>query len=356
MVQYILSTLVFSKQQAGKVIQTLLVCMALVSCTRENLSGPQDQDKQGQGYYLRQKFVIQNNASFAEFGKEMQMYNVLDTLANPGPFTTFILSGQPIYFEQTSWLDPVSEVTFAFKYYIGKVAHNYSSMAIGANLSIPMLTGTHAYLSKYLIGKDTLCTINGVTVAEHDYYTSNGFIQTISSPLPLERYASLTDLISSKIEISYFNIALKRTGLDKLLSSVESPYTVFAPVDDAFINSGDPAINTLDSILSTDTARLGRIVRSHIIKGRYFLSDFQVKNNGRDNIPYADTTNYATLQGKPIGILLNDNTFINVQFFDANRVVTAKIQTMWGTPSPSYFNVPTPTGNLQMIDQLLYPE
>lgn len=356
MAQYILSILIFSKQRAGKIIQTLFVCMALVSCTREKLSGPQVQDKQEQGYFLRQKFVIENNASFAKFGKELKIYNVLDTLANPGPFTTFILSGPTIYYEQTTWMDPVSEVIFAYKYHVGKVAHNFSSMAIGTNLSIPMLTGTHAYLSKYLIGKDTLYTINGVPIAEHDYYTSNGFIQTILSPMPLERYASLTDLISSRNSISFFNIALKRTGLDKLLSSTTSPYTVFAPVDDAFINSGDPAINTLESILSADTARLGRIVRSHIIKGRYFLSDFLVKNNGKDNIPYTDTTNYTTLQGTPIGVLLNDNTLINVQFFNADRAMRAKIQTIWGTPSPSYFNVPTPTGNLQMIDQLLYTE
>lgn len=75
--------------------------------------------------------------------------------------------------------------------------------------------------------------------------------------------SALKDYIGKEQNLSIFQAALKRSGLDSLLAN-DGPYTVFAPVDSAFIVAG----LTLDRINSYDKQALRRLLSFHVLPGR----------------------------------------------------------------------------------------
>ncbi|MBN9380837.1 MAG: fasciclin domain-containing protein [Chitinophagaceae bacterium] len=96
---------------------------------------------------------------------------------------------------------------------------------------------------------------------------------------------SLSQDIQKESGLSLFRQALARTGLDTVLAG-GGPYTVFAPVDSAFIASGF----TADKISGYPADKLRDIISFHILPGRIgsatlagFLSDTLQSLNSRQS-------------------------------------------------------------------------
>ena len=78
---------------------------------------------------------------------------------------------------------------------------------------------------------------------------------------------NLLEEISQRSNLSKFHEYLKKTGLDKELSSSKT-YTVWAPVNDA--------LQTLDPAVIADTARLRQFIANHISYQTFFTRNAQV--------------------------------------------------------------------------------
>mgnify|MGYP001942690620 CR=1 FL=1 len=111
-----------------------------------------------------------------------------------------------------------------------------------------------------------LLMFGGANIVMKDIYTSNGIIHVIDAvivgdidiPAPA---MSLVDVAIANGNFTTLVAALQSTGLDTVLSDLDSDFTVFAPTDDAF--SKLPA-GTLDSLTSE---QLTNILLYHVLPG-----------------------------------------------------------------------------------------
>jgi uncharacterized surface protein with fasciclin (FAS1) repeats len=142
--------------------------------------------------------------------------------------------------------------------------------------------GGNVYISRYLSGTDTVTTVNGLQVISSDNPASNGLISVISGSIPNPQiYPTVLQVLQSDTGFSIFAAALQRTHLDTLLNG-NGPFTVLAPRNSAF--------QPVDSILVADPVWLGKLIRYHILPGRYFLNDFLRRQT-------TDTLQLATMNG-----------------------------------------------------------
>lgn len=107
---------------------------------------------------------------------------------------------------------------------------------------------------------------------------------------------TLLDEISQNSNLSKFYEYLKKTGLDKELSSSKT-YTVWAPVNNALL--------TLDPAIIADTARLRQFIANHISYQAFFTRNAQT------------AVRVPMLNGKRV-------TFLNTKFDDATITVADK--------------------------------
>jgi uncharacterized surface protein with fasciclin (FAS1) repeats len=80
--------------------------------------------------------------------------------------------------------------------------------------------------------------------------------------------ARITGVVSATGGLKTLSEALVVSGIDETLSE-EGPYTLFAPSENAFSEIGDDALVAL----AADREELAYTLRSHIVSGRYTLSD-----------------------------------------------------------------------------------
>ena len=111
-----------------------------------------------------------------------------------------------------------------------------------------------------------LLMFGGANIVMKDIYTTNGIIHVIDAvivgdidiPAPA---MTLVDVAIANGNFTTLVAALQSTGLDTVLSDLDSDFTVFAPTDDAF--SKLPA-STLDSLTSE---QLSNILLYHVLPG-----------------------------------------------------------------------------------------
>jgi uncharacterized surface protein with fasciclin (FAS1) repeats len=80
--------------------------------------------------------------------------------------------------------------------------------------------------------------------------------------------STLLQYIAQAPDLTILNAAIQRCGLDTLFSS-GGPFTIFAPVDSAFIAMG---INK-DTLSSYDPVRLSHLLKYHILSGKFSSAD-----------------------------------------------------------------------------------
>lgn len=192
-----------------------------------------------------------------------------------------------------------------------------TNIPFALNTAYPTLGGDSVYISKYMNPNsnfpDTVVTVNGVRVTRSDFAASNGVYHVLRQLLFPAPNRSILDILSGSNALGWafepthnqtnpynhpvtdtlgfsiprysyglFTTALVRTGLAQLLKG-PGPYTVLAVPDQSFTSPYVTSVAnlTLQQIDNMNIDTLTRLMKLHILKGRYFLSDFlSVQYNG----------------------------------------------------------------------------
>jgi transforming growth factor-beta-induced protein len=131
--------------------------------------------------------------------------------------------------------------------------------------------------------------------------------------LPKATTDSIVDIAIGNEAFSTLVTAVSTAGLVDALSS-EGPFTVFAPVNDAFAALGGDTINAL----LADTDALTNVLTYHVVPGRYPSGklglDLGAILKGEYISGYVQTLNGSDLRidVTPFGILLNGDTMVTV--------------------------------------------
>lgn len=155
--------------------------------------------------------------------------------------------------------------------------------------------------------------VNGIAVIIKDIDCTNGVIHAVNKVL-MASVGTIVQTAQGNNNLTYLVAAVLRasqgsTNVAAVLSSA-GPFTVFAPINQAFINAGFP---TIASINAADPNTLTSILTYHVIAARVFSSDLvnnstpQTVNGGTVKITL---TGGAKVKGNsnatPSNIILTD--------------------------------------------------
>ena len=251
----------------------VLLAAALGACHKDNGGGTTAPPKYDKDYYGRQSFVIALNSSYKNYDSALKKGGYIDTLAAPGPYTTFLLDNNAV----GAWSGPLPDnINFLLSSLIVTGDHSLKGLPFGRNQRFTTMAGNHIYVSKFPSGTDSASfMVNGTPIYAVDLPSTNGHIQVIDKGYPnLEQYTSVLAYVQSSKELTFVALALKRTGLDKMMADTSKIWTLLAPVDAAFKKSTDSDLNSYDGMLRADTAKLSRLLRYHILSDRIFYNEF----------------------------------------------------------------------------------
>jgi uncharacterized surface protein with fasciclin (FAS1) repeats len=144
-----------------------------------------------------------------------------------------------------------------------------ANVPAGPDAAVPTAGGDSVYVTNNSKG----VYINGIKVVTPDVASSNGVIHVIGRVL-LPPSGNIVQVAQSGTSLSYLvGVVLRASQGNSNVAQVLSgngPYTVFAPVDDAFRAAG---FSTINDINSTEPNTLASILTYHVIGGRIFSSD-----------------------------------------------------------------------------------
>lgn len=344
-------------------LPALLICAGTTSCTKTIGVSPQAQAAADSVYSNRLQFVVTDNFTFTLYYTGLGFIGLQDTLAQPGPFTVlapansgfnnpaywYIYSAANIpYFWTTAYIQDF------FRYTVLDGRYSIDSMPLGDNQQLPTPGGFHVYVSKYVQGGDTVATVNGSLLTNIDGAATNGLLDALSIPINPEESHTVIDRIDNDERLTFFALALQRVGLDSVLAN-GGPWTVLAPENGAFANASGlgAGLSTMDSLLLADTAVLGRIVRGHILRVRYFVNDFARNGNGP-----GDTLRLVSLNGEPVTFYMGSLNYSGPEALFLGGSGNGTPAQIYPTSNSIYqYNGDIAAGNgvLQKIDQVLVP-
>lgn len=139
----------------------------------------------------------------------------------------------------------------------------------------------------------------------------------------------MADIVTTAEESGQFGTlvaAIKAAGLADALKA-PGPLTVFAPTEAAFKNALTAMNKTADELLA-DTESLTKILKYHVVSGKYMASDVAALEDG---------TTVDTLQGEPITIYTKEGVKVN----DANVTQT---------------DIMADNGVIHVVDKVLMPK
>jgi uncharacterized surface protein with fasciclin (FAS1) repeats len=331
-------------------------CLAM-SCQKNNSSPSPAKTQPDSTYFGRQAFIVSINSSFILYDTVLSLIGggILDTLAQPGPYTSFIPDNNALI--AASWgyasngiinyVQAPSNARTTVLSLIVRGTQSLRALPVGRNQVFLSLKGTPLFVSKYVIQSDTLYAVNGIPVSTPDFPATNGPIEILDKQVPnIVSYATISAYVNSAPELTYLALALQRSGLDKLLAS--DTLTLLAPCNAAFQSSPDPSLNSIDSLLTADTAKLARVLRYHIIQGRNFLYDFTLQATGTDTLRVP-----TLLNGETVSLFFKDmngnpgNYFLGPGNFGLNPYsgVTGPLPVGLFSPGSGQFTADQPVGN-----------
>ncbi|MHA4842891.1 fasciclin domain-containing protein [Flavitalea antarctica] len=145
-----------------------------------------------------------------------------------------------------------------------------SAVPAGPNAPVASLDGENIFVTRNTNG----VYVNGVKVKSADVNASNGVIHVIDRVLIPSGGVDIVGIAGANPNFSYLVAAVTRadasgTSISGALKAA-GPLTVFAPVNQAFIDAGFP---TIASIQAADANTLKNILLYHVVPARVFSSD-----------------------------------------------------------------------------------
>lgn len=189
---------------------------------------------------------------------------------------------------------PVEALTPILKYHVLGIKVKAADVPAGPNAPVTTLNGAKIYATRKTDGS---VFINGTPVIYADIRAVNGVIHVIDRILMPPTGNIVQTAIAANPEFSYLVAAVTRasqgsTNVAGLLSGT-GPFTVFAPVNQAFKNAG---FNTIADIMNASPNALTSILAYHVIPARVFSSDL---SNGIMPTMFLGGTTTITLTGGP---------------------------------------------------------
>lgn len=241
-----------------------------------------------QNIQLPLQTILNNNADFSDFDTLLKKSGLYARVTNGDSVFTLLVPDNAAFAASPFSLDSLLGLSAdSLQRFVGYhiLAGGYPTASIPQTVDNPYttLSGQTIYFSKpvfanidvdqaSIITGSAILNVNGVTTTKVDLGAAGGsVIQVLSAPLS-PPYSSIQAFLSADPDFSYFVTALKQFNLWNELDSAGT-YTVFAPVNSAFLNNGI----TL-SMITSDTFNTRHyapfLFTSCIVSGRVFLTDF----------------------------------------------------------------------------------
>lgn len=325
-------TTFFSAVTAGALILT-----TFGSCQKDRVIEYVSPDSTFTG---RIKFVLQYNPSeFSIFYSYLQQAGLADTLSTPGPFTAFVTLNSWFQGDYTAYIKDVSQYILPSAPPLKQIEPDKPKLFFTPR-------GYKIWLNAYDDGNTRRYFANGMQLQTVDQPATNGLIQLLMKGMPDTYAPSCLQYINASSGTTLFAYALRRTHLDDLLKDSSSAYSVLLPNNNAFANVGID----FDSLSREDPDTLSRLVKAHILKGRFFSYDYLSRYQGDGSAQ--DTVSLPTIGADSVRMIITpDGSTEPLHYFLQFAGALGNTAGM----GIGYWDYPAGAGVVRNIDVVLKP-
>lgn len=279
------------------------------ACQKMDVRPPRDTDKKT----ISQ--LVSTTSGFELLKAALSRTGLTDELNKPGTFTVFAPTNDAFI---RAGFKTAADIAKADKEVLkGIILYHAlgSRVTAGAipeanNTSVTTLQGSPLFATR----RGNAVSVNGIRVIRADIFASNGVIHVIDRVL-IPASGNIVQTAIANPNFSYLVAAVVRASNSTLdvagALSGAGPFTVFAPVNQAFIDAGFP---TIESINNAPQATLQRILLYHVVGARVFSSQL---SNGP--VP-------TLLTPQTVGINLSGPTVLgNANGGQASRIIITDV-------------------------------
>lgn len=274
--------------------------------------------------------IVSGNPQYSMLKSAVVKANLAETLNGSGPFTVFApdndaFAASGITSSAVNGMS-ASDLKDILLYHTLGSKVVAADVPTGPNAEVETVGGKKVYVTKNSMG----VFINGWKVTKADIMASNGVIHAIEHVL-MPPTQSLVEMAQNNDNLTYLVAAVLRAneGDTKVIDvlSGDGPFTVFAPVNQAFMDAGFP---TIASIQAADPNTLASILTYHVLAGRAFSSDL------------SDGASLKTVSGGTIAVDMKNGAMLKGKSNTSASKITA-------------VNMLATNGVVHVIDQVLLP-
>ncbi|MBX3255442.1 MAG: fasciclin domain-containing protein [Chitinophagaceae bacterium] len=334
--------------------------------------------------YNRLGYLVSDNQDLSTFSAAIKMTGMEQTLLQSSPYTVFVPSDRAflnegagytaatIYQADGQWLSDI------LNYHVLDGYYDLNKMPFSFNQ--PVRTGNKhlAFVTHWVMGQDTVLTVNGVQVLAASVHASNGFAHVIDRVMTPNKYDNIVDRVAGEENLTLFSHAIQKSGMADILR--QGQYTIFAPDNTAMMMLGYYNIQDVD-VERPDI--LAQLVSRHVLEGirfvydyrittpyteiasgatgRYFPVDYYDASQGRNLTTQTYISGY---RGSTKGVMLGGNgvtfTYAYGDTYDyvrnpLDRLALASGQTTMSIVDPRFRNLLSDNGVVHMISAALIP-
>jgi uncharacterized surface protein with fasciclin (FAS1) repeats len=216
--------------------------------------------------------VASASEEFETLVAAVQAAGLVDTLSGDGPFTVFAPTDDAFATALTD-LGVTAEELLADTDLLTSILTYHVLPAEVPSTAITPGTAMTVNGATVELATEGGVTVNGISVVTADVEASNGVIHVIDGVLlPPDDGETIVDIASASTDFETLVAAADAAGLVETLAG-PGPYTVLAPIDDAFTLALDELGLTAEELLA-DTELLTSILTYHVVPGEIFAADF----------------------------------------------------------------------------------
>jgi uncharacterized surface protein with fasciclin (FAS1) repeats len=212
--------------------------------------------------------IASGDGNFETLVAAVTAANLATTLSGPGPFTVFaptddIFAALPAGTLDSLLADPSGDLTDILLYHVA--SGNVTSGDLSNGMTIPTLQGKNITINIVAStdGGNPTVTVNNIPVLTPDIVASNGVIHVIGGILMPPK-----DIVEIAVGDENFSTLVTAVQQAKLVETLQGdgPFTVFAPINDAFDALPE---GTLTTLLADPEGDLKNILLYHVVAGEY---------------------------------------------------------------------------------------